>query len=761
MAKSIIEFNNFSAGTLSPRLEGRTDLEYYYDGLKELENMSVYVHGGLTKRPGTKYISTAKDSSKPVRLIPFKFSTDYAYTLELGEGYIRFYMDGGQVYNTVSGVETTPYEIATTFSGSDLFDIQYTGVANKMFLVHPHLHPKQLTRYGHTNWTIEDVSFYGGPFLDENTDTALTVAPTTTTGTCTISGSGSIFTDTMVGSYFKISGSEKKSATISAQDTFTSSLYLDTGESLIMSLTGTWSATATLQRSFDNGVTWLDYYEVTGNTSLEITENDDNVYYRLGVKTGNYTSGTLYASISKLNQYGYLEIASVSGTTHCTGTVVKEFPSTDTTYKWSEGAWSDRRGYPSATATESSRVVYASTSYQPQTFWGSVEDDYTNFDLGIGADSDAYSFTFFSNDVNSIQWIHNNRVLLGGTSSGEWKFSKDDEAITPTSLFVRQQSTHGSTNLSAIGIGNSVLYIQQGGNKVRAMNYEYSIDGWVSNEISVRAEHLLREGSVVDWCYSAKPDSMVYMVLDTGNIITCTFDEGSKTIAFSKITTANGYFESVSSIPDGGLDVVWALVKRTINGSTVRYIEYFTTPFWDEQTDYKFMDSSISYTGAPKTTLSGIDHLEGEEVSVLVDGAVHPNCTVSGGAITLQDNYEGIGDTATVHVGKPYTAFLKTMRLNPQTGIGGGLGKRQAIFDVNILFYNTINVKIGSSATNAETIKRFSVPIMDTAPVPFTGAYNVSYPLGYDDELYIYLENDTPTPFTINGIGCTVRAGQR
>lgn len=759
MSISTLSINSFTAGTLSPRMDGRTDLDFYYNGLKELENMSVFVHGGLTKRPGTKYIATAKNSNNEVRLIPFKYSEDTAYILELGEGYIRFYMDGGQVFNTVSGVETTPYELSTTYSGSEVFDIQYAGIANIMFLVHPNHHPKQLVRYSHTNWILEDVDFYAGPFLDENTDDTITVTPSSISGTCTISGSTAIFTDTMIGSPFKISGPQKASASITANDVWTNAIYLEEGETLTASTTGTWSATVTVQRSFDEGVTWEFYDSFTSNLSFDITETKELVYYRIG--TTSYSSGTVAVSLTKLDQFGYMTITSIADSQHATGTVIKDFPSTNTTYKWSEGAWSERRGYPSAICTESARIVYASTSYQPQTFWGSVQDDYSNFDLGLGLDSDAYSFTFYSSDVNSIQWLANNRVLLGGTSSGEWKFSKTDEAITPTNLFVRQQSSNGSISLPAINIGNSVLYIQQGGHKVRSMNYEYAIDGWVSNEISVRAEHLLKSGTVVDWCYAARPDSIIYIVLDTGDIVICTFDEAAKTIAFSKITSTNGVFESVATIPEEGEDVVWALSKRTINGSDVRYIEYFTSSNWNEQTEYKFMDSSISYVGEPKTTLSGLEHLEGEEVSVLVDGAVHPNCTVSGGSITLQTYYEGSGDTATVHVGIPYSCHLKTMRLNPQTGIGAGLGKRQVIYDVSILFGDTINCKIGSNADNLDTLKRFSIPIMNRAPVPFTGVYNISYPLGYDDEQYIYLSNDTPTPFTINSIACTVRAAQR
>lgn len=140
---------NWTAGELSPLMEGRTDMEAYRKGCLELENIFIYPHGPATKRPGFKYVSEVKDSSKRVRLIPFEFSTEQAYILEFGDQYIRFYMDQGQI---LSG--GTPYEIASPYTEEDLDGLKYCQSADVMILTHPDHPPRQLARTGHTSWTL-------------------------------------------------------------------------------------------------------------------------------------------------------------------------------------------------------------------------------------------------------------------------------------------------------------------------------------------------------------------------------------------------------------------------------------------------------------------------------------------------------------------------------------------------------------------------------------------------------------------------------
>jgi len=156
--------NAFNSGELSPLLEGRTDIKKYYTGARTMENLIVLPHGGVTKRPGTYYVAAAKDVNVVCRLIPFEFSVEQAYIIEMGNLYMRFYKDGAQILSSAGGV---PYEISTPYLTADLFEIQFVQSADTMYFVHPDYEPRKLTRTGHTSWTMEIINFDRGPFLDQ------------------------------------------------------------------------------------------------------------------------------------------------------------------------------------------------------------------------------------------------------------------------------------------------------------------------------------------------------------------------------------------------------------------------------------------------------------------------------------------------------------------------------------------------------------------------------------------------------------------
>lgn len=759
MAKLRQRINSFSSGEITSRLTGRSDLEYFSSACNEITNMYVHVHGGSNKRPGTLYVATAGDYNNEVRTIPFKFSTTQAYIIEMGHSYMRFYMDGGQIYDGGTGL---PYEIATVYSGTDLFDIKFAQTADTMYFAHPDYHPQVLTRTGHADWTIADVAFVGGPFLDENTDTNIELTPTDTTGDIGITSTSGIFDPLHVGAYWQFKGDISESKNCNSGDDWTESITLDSGETLVWSVGGSsWNMTVRLQKSYDEGSTWIDDKFATANGSIEVPSLEDNVYYRAGVKSGEHTSGTSTTTITKRNATGYVEITTYVSDTSVSGTVIEDLPSTDATYTWSEGAWSDYRGYPSAVTFSSSRLIFASTDHQPQTYWGSVVDDYINFDVGTGQSDDAFAFTIVSSDVNTIRWLADTRQLIGGSSSAEWVLSKDDTTLTPSSPYVRRQSSHGSANLQAKQVGYQILFFQEGPYKLRSMEYDFGIDGHVSQDISLRAEHLFRNRTVVDWAYAEQPDYLLLMVMDDGDIVVCAYEASTNTVSFSEWET-DGDFESIAVIPGDDRDEIWVVAKRTTSTyGDLRMIEQFSSPNWTEITDYKYMDSCISYTGTPKTTISGLDHLDGATTTCLVDGAVHPNVTVSGGVTELQQYYEGTGSSATVHFGRPYTATLQTTRLEPQTELGTSWGQPQCVYELNILLENSIGLKLGINSDDLETVKRFNAPTMNEGQTPYSGIFNKTFPGGWETELTITLVNDQPLPFYVKGIAYTIGANAR
>ena len=195
MAKASPSFSNFTAGELSPRLDGRTDIQKYFNGCKTLENFVVHPHGGASRRPGTIFVREVKNSAHNVRLIPFEFNVEQAYILEFGDQYFRIHKDGGTVVSSGS-----PVEVTTPYLHTELADIKFTQSADVMYIVHPNHAPRKITRTSHTAWTITAVDFQRGPFQDANL-TSTTLTANGRTGTVTITASASTLPAQMSGAW--------------------------------------------------------------------------------------------------------------------------------------------------------------------------------------------------------------------------------------------------------------------------------------------------------------------------------------------------------------------------------------------------------------------------------------------------------------------------------------------------------------------------------------------------------------------------------
>ncbi|RED52184.1 hypothetical protein [Aestuariispira insulae] len=149
----------FSRGEISPLVQSRVDLESYRTGLSVCENFQVMAHGVLMRRPGTRFIASAKHADKAVRLIAFEYSVNDTYILEFGDLYMRVYRDGGQILTD----EDEIYELATGFGEDQLFELDYAQDERTLYIVHKDHAPKKLVRNDHDDWTIADVSFTSKP----------------------------------------------------------------------------------------------------------------------------------------------------------------------------------------------------------------------------------------------------------------------------------------------------------------------------------------------------------------------------------------------------------------------------------------------------------------------------------------------------------------------------------------------------------------------------------------------------------------------
>lgn len=793
MARVSSIVTNFRAGELSPRLEGRIDLQKYNEAAQTLQNMLVFPQGGTTRRPGTKFAGRSKDGGK-VRLVNFEFSDEQAYVLEFGANYIRFFKDGGILTETVknitaitkanpavvtsnshgfsngdrvfissvvgmtevnnleftvagattntfqlSGVNSSAYttyssggtagkivEVTTTYSVTDIFEINHAQSADVLFLAHKDHEPAKLTRTTATSFTLSDIAFTDGPYLDENiTDTTLYASADT--GTVTITASADLFTSADVGRLIR----------------FREVLEVTYDE---------WAASTSYANNEFVRYEGHVYKQVTGSTQTS------------GNTPPVHTSGTeTYGAIDweyRHDDTGYAKITVFTSATVVTAVVQEDdggisvlphqvVGSSNATKNWSLGAFGGDQGFPRAVAFYEERLYYAGTTGQPQTIFGSVTADFENHTPGT-EDDKAVNVTIASDQVNVIKHLLPARFLQVLTTSSEFTLSggTGTTPVTPTNINVLRETTFGSSDIRPLRAGNSTILIQKGLEKVKEITFDLDTDGLLGVDLSILADHLPR-GGMTDMIWQQEPELILWFVHSDGGLIGLTYDRANGAVGWHDHDIGgSGIVESITAIPSGAEDQVYLSVKRTIDGSTVRHIEHLTTiDFGDDVGDAFYVDSGLTYSGSATTTITGLNHLEGETVAILADGAAHADKTVSGGSITLDRS------SSKVHVGYSYSSIVETLRMEAGADDGIAQGKIKRIHGVTARFFKSVGAEIGPDTNNLDRLPfRDSSMDMDTAIPLFTGDKEIFFPSGYDNDARVVIRQSQPLPMTVLAI---------
>lgn len=619
-AKRSVSLTNFNAGELAPLMQSRVDFPKYNSGAKTLQNMIVRAQGPASRRPGTKFIAEVKDGNDYACLIPFEYSTDDAYIIEVGDLYMRFYRDGNQV--PISALDANAYEIVSPYDANDLFEIQYAQDAQYMRLVHPDYAPYKLTRTGHAAWTLTAVDYTNGPFLDENDDTDVTITPSAVTGDITLSSTGSSVWDAdHVGALWQITHIDEANSVNGgfvlnlpyAGNPPSASLFIQKDRYFDFSTHGSWDGTCKLQRSFDEEVTWEDVIVHTsnfdGNIQYSGQETDDDAYYR--VRLDDYTQYTdrsycVYNLVARsFAIHGVVEITAVADVNDANATVVEELGGITATYRWAEGVWSDYRGWPRTVEHHEQRCLYGGSEGWPQAVWASVtasqDSDYDDFDEGESLADDAW--TYILPGMNPIQWMKSAEYLMIGTTGGVGRLGSTETPIDATAPpTYRLQAKTGAAYIDAVDAVDAILYVERGNQKVREVSYTYSSDRYIAPDMTILAEHVGREG-IVDIAFADRPDPILWCVRDDGQLLSFTYAPKHEVLAWGRHVTGQDVndmtswdeFESVAVIPgsserangdDRDDDEVWVIVKRTLDSNDYRFIEQFQPLDWGDDPNY-------------------------------------------------------------------------------------------------------------------------------------------------------------------------------
>ena len=741
MARVAVQLTNFTGGELSPRLDGRNDLNKYSSGCKTLENMIIYPHGSAARRSGSRFVAEVKSSAAKTRLIPFEFSTTQTYMMEFGNQYIRFYKDNGQILEgdkTISGAtQANPVVITATSHGySNGDEISITSVAgmtelnNKRYLVaNKTTNTFEITNVDGTNINGTSFTAYASGGVANRVYEISTPYLTAELFDIKYAQSADVMYITHPNHEVeKLSRTGHTSWTLSdvdftkgpMQDANTTDTTLNPGQSAV----GT-------------GIS-LVASAVTGiNSGLGFLSTDVGRFVFL--------------------HGGYAKITGVTDTTNATITIITALSSASATADWRLGSFSDTTGHPSSVTFFEQRLVFAGTSNEPQTLFFSRSGDYENMDANIGgtiADDDAIIYTIASNQVNAIRFMTATRTLIVGTAGGEFTVSGGgtDVAITPTNILIKKQSNHGAANVDAISAGNATLFLQRAKRKIRELAYNFDVDGYLAPDMTILAEHIT-EGGITQMAYQQEPNQIVWMTRSDGELIGLTYQREQQVTAWHRqifggsFGSGNAVCESVAVIPTDDTEYqVYVIVKRTINSITRRYVEYLNNFDFTEtdNTTFNFLDSQLDYSGSATTTITGLEHLEGQTVSILADGSTHPDKTVSSGAITLDRS------STKVKVGLSYTSLLQTMRLDAGAANGTSQGKTKRIYDISLRLFESVGVEVGPDLSNMERIPfRSSADDMDTAIPVFTGDKEIEFRGNYETDGFIFVRQTQPLPLTV------------
>jgi hypothetical protein len=654
--------------------------------------------------------------------------------------------------------------IPSPYLEADLSLIRYDQSADVIFIACRGYQQRKIERRATRSWSLVLYEPINGPFRAINTS-SIRLTPSAISGDITLTANNSFFRTTHVGALFRLaSQGQTVSLTASGEDQFTGDIRVigvGSARSFTINIVVTgWTGTITLQRSLTEPGSWADVASYTTNTSTSFSDGLDNqiAYYRIGVKTGGYTAGT--ADIQLTFASGSIEgVARVTGftsSTSVTASVVKDLGGTTSTVDWYEGAWSARRGYPSAVTFYEGRLWWAGKTF----VWGSESDGFESFDDSIEGDSQPVSRTIGSGPVDDINWLLPLQRLILGTDGAEKsaRSTSFDEPLTNANFNIKNASTLGSNEVSAVVIDNTGLFVYRSGGQIYQMVFDSSsvtsLD-YASDEITLYAEPFNGTEKVVRMAVQRAPDTRVHCVTNLGNVYVYVLLKEQKIQAWIKVNT-DGFVEDAIVLPSatGREDAVYYTVRRTINGNTVRYQER-----WAEESECeggllnKQADSFVVYDSTATTTITGLGHLEGEEVIVWADGKDVGTKTVASGSITLSTA------ASKVVVGLHYRGRFKSVKLaflptkNGPLSLPAGLLQRKMVAQIGFMLRNTHyqGIKYG---------KDFDT--MDDLPLVYKGETTAADTIyedydtdvsefrgGWDTDNRICFEANAPRPCTV------------
>lgn len=408
--------------------------------------------------------------------------------------------------------------------------------------------------------------------------------------------------------------------------------------------------------------------------------------------------------------------------------------------------------YPAAVTYYEQRRAFASTLEEPQMLWMTRSGTESNLNTSLPVrDDDALNFRLAARQRNTIHHLVPLQDLIVQTGAAGWKIGED---ITPATLKAKPQAFVGASKVPPLTTNTSLVFAAARGGHVRELGYSQESGGYITNDLSLRATHLFDNRRLVDSALSNAPYPMCWFVSSSGVLLGCTYLPEQNIGAWHQHPTTNGAFESITVVAEGEEDALYAVVRRQIGGTTVRYVERMHTRrvVADDASDAFFVDAGLVYEGPATTSLTGLGHLEGQEVSILADGAVIPRQVVTGGGVSFDTPAER------VVVGLPIAARAKTLPFAAEMQ-GFGQGRPKNVLGVWARVHLTRGLFVGPDFDDMLEVKPRLDELLGDPPALYSGELELMPPSGWAADGAICLEQRDPLPTALLSLVLEVSVG--
>jgi hypothetical protein len=718
----------FSSGELDPLLHRRFDYQRFQTGLATCRGFLPLAQGGFTRAPGTLHRGTTRGNAA-ARMIPFVFAANDSLVLEFTANAMRVWRYGALVMNGAS-----PYELATPYGAASLPRLQWVQSADVIYLVDG-LNPMQrLSRFALDNWTIAPQEFTSGPFRVQNLDPGRTIQASAQTGSVTLTASFAFFTGAMVGALLQLTPSNNTTVPL-----WTSNEALSVGA----------------RRRYGENT-----YELIAGTNAGVNAP---VHTEGDAKTDNATT---WRWIN--DEVGVARITAVGGGTSATATVLRALPSGvvgSPTYRWSEGAWSAVYGYPAAIESYEQRLCAAATPSDPRTVWFSAVGDYADFAPSVKADGSFAYAVAGDASVNRIQTLKRGRSGLHILALGEEYSTRSEsraQVIGPTTAVFGLDSAIGASPALPIAPQGDPMFISRDRRRVMRVAYDLQEDGNRSANLSLPALHLGAAGfEQIVW--QATPQPVAWMRRATGDLAAMIYEPTEEVLGWATLPVAGGFVEDMAIYPDatGTQDVLMLVVRRVIDGVTVRHVEdaaltYGVLTGAQPIADACHLFDAVRFGPIAPTATFSLPHLVGQSVTAWTDlGEFGPFTVPAGGAVTLPVAVTrgciGLFDA---------THQAETLDIQAAANDGNTMGRRKRLhskFGIGLHrtaqgFVQTVERDMPGPARIGQPVSLLPLPVAASLTEAFSGVVSAELPSGSAIELALRFVPRGGAPMTVTAV---------